>query len=92
MGDVLEEWKMNHVHMEMQDVEVVALLVDIVQHGQGSCQLGGEGVRVETDRLVAGADLLGFGVGLASSKQCYFVSAVNQGIAKVSDDPFSTSV
>ena len=57
-----KEREMQHVDMEVEDVELVPPVMDLLHHGQMRCQIGLEPARIESDGLVAARDQLGLGV------------------------------
>ena len=89
---LLEERKMDQVDVEMQDVELVAPLVQLVQHRQMGREVGLERAGIEPDGLVAHRHERGPGPRLGTGEQRHLVAELDQGVGEVGDDPFRAAV
>ena len=83
---------MDQVDVEMQDVELVAPLVQLVQHRQMGREIGLERAGIEPDRLIAHRHERGPGPRLGTRKQRHLVAELDQGVGEVGDDPFGAAV
>ena len=90
--DLLEEWKMHQVDVEVQDVELVASLVQLVQHREMGREIGLERGGIEPDGLVSHRHERGFGLRFGTGKQRHLVAEFDQGVGEMGDDPFGAAV
>ena len=83
---------MQHVDVEVDDVELVPPPMQIAQHRQMRRQIGFESARVETNRLVAADHELCLGARFATREQGHVEPEIDQRVGQVSDDPLGTTI
>ncbi len=88
----LEEGEVDHVGVEMDDVEVVGAVQDGGEQGHVRGQVRLERGRVQADGAIAHRHQLGPGAGISAGKQGDFVAQVHQGICQVGDHPLGSTI
>ena len=83
---------MDQVDVEVDDVELVAPLVHLVQHRQVRREVGLERAGIEPDGLVPHRHQRGAGPRLGAGEQRHLVAELDQGVGEVGDDPFRAAV
>ncbi len=83
---------MQHIGVEVEDVEAVPLLADLGQHGQVRRHVGRQRVWVQSDRLVAASDQSCPGIGFGAGEQRDVVTEIHQRVAQVGDHTFRPAI
>jgi hypothetical protein len=89
---VLEHREMQHVGVEVDDVELVAPLVQIGQHRQVRGDIRLQRRRVEPDRLIARRRQMRPGARFGAGEQRHVVAQVDQSFAEVGDHALGAAV
>src|SRR6185437_1977147 len=91
-GNVLEEWKMYEVRMEVDDVELVRPSPHLVHHREMRREVGLERVRIEPDRLIPDGDERRPRLRVCAREEDHIVAQVHQRVRQVGDDPLGAAV
>ncbi len=91
-GRVLEEGELDHVGVEVDDVELIGPPADLVQHGHVRGEVGLQRRGVQPDGLVADGGQFGLGAGVGAGEQGDIVAEIDQGVAEVRHHPFGAAV
>ncbi len=91
-GHVLEEGEMDHVGVEVDEVELARAATHLVQHGHVGGEIGLQGRGIEPDGLVTDRRQPGPGLGFRAGEQSDVVSQVHQGVAQVRDHALGAPV
>ncbi len=89
---VLEEREVDHVGVEVDDVEVVRAPAHLVQHGHVRGEVRLQRGRIQPDGLIAHGHQLGLGFRVGAGEQGDLVAELDQGVAQVSDDTLGAAV
>ena len=89
---LLEHHEMQHVDMEMQDIELLRTAFHFVEHREVSGKIRFERSRVQSDRLIAHHDQLRFRAGVCRGEQRDLVPEIDQGIRQVCDHPLGSTI
>ncbi len=89
---VLEHRELDHVGVEMDDVEAMRLAANLVQHGHVGGQVRLQRRGVQADGLVAHDDQLGLGASVARGEQGDLVPKIDQGVGQMRHDAFCTAI
>lgn len=92
IGEALEHREVDHVGVEMDDVEVVGTLHHLRQHDQVCGQVRLERRRIQPDRLIAYGDETRARLGVDRGEQGDVVPQVDQGVGQVGDDAFGAAI
>ncbi len=89
---VLEEGEMDHVGVEVDQVELAGAAAHLVQHGHVGGEIGLQGRRVQPNGLVASRRQPGLGLGLRAGEQSDLVPQPDQGVAQMCDHAFGAAI
>ena len=91
-GMLGKDREMQHVHMEMDDVEFRRPFVQLVQHAQVRREVRLELARIEPDRPVSADDQIRARLGFRAGEQGDLVAELDKGIGKIGHDALGPAI
>ncbi len=92
LGHVLEEGEVDHIGVEVDEIELVRPPPHLVQHGHVRGEVRLQQRRIQPDRLVARGNQPGLGLGLGAGEQGHLMAQFDKGIGQVGHHPLRAAI